>query len=93
MSKIIAILLLLVSVVSCTTQAKDEKKITIGKDKFDLVQTKAIVVECERIASVSVHDDINPRYRIVTADSMKFKSSGCLIVGDTIDVRVYKKRK
>jgi len=93
MSKIIAILLLLVSVVSCTTQVEEKKTITISGDKFDLVQNKAVVGECEKIASVSVHDDINPRYRIVTVDSMEFKSSRKFFVGDTIDVRVYKKRK
>lgn len=93
MRKPIAILLLLISVVSCTTQVKDEKTITIGKNKFDLIQTKAVVSTCEKIKSVSVHDDINPRYKIVTVDSMEFKSSRWFTVGDTIDVRVYKKRK
>jgi len=93
MRKIIAILLVFVSIVSCTTKVKDEKTITIGKDKFDLVQTKAVVSTCEKMESVSVHDDINPRYKIVTVDSMEFKSSRKFSVGDTIDVRVYKKRK
>lgn len=93
MRKPIAILLLLISVVSCTTQVKDEKTITMGKNKFDLIQTKAVVSTCEKIKSVSVHDDINPRYKIVTVDSMEFKSSRWFTVGDTIDVRVYKKRK
>lgn len=93
MGKTLAILLLLVSIVSCTSQVKERKTITVGKDEFDLVQTKAVVSACEKMESISVHDDINPRYKIVTADSMEFKSSRWFSVGDTIDVRVYKKRK
>lgn len=93
MSKIIAVCLLTILMYSCGPVPETRKTIVIGKDTFDLVPTKAVVVECEKIASVSVHDDINPRYRIVTVDSMEFKSSRWFTVGDTIDVHVYKKRK
>jgi len=93
MSKIIAVCLLAILIYSCGPVPEAKQTVIRGKDKFDLVQTKAVVAECEKIASVSVHDDISPRYRIVTSDSMEFKSSRWFTVGDTIDVRVYKKRK
>jgi len=93
MRKPIAILLLIVLVCSCGPVPESPKTVVSGKDTFDLVQTKAVVSTFEKMESISVHDDINPRYKIVTVDSMEFKSSRWFTVGDTIDVRVYKKRK
>ena len=84
---IIAILL-----VSCGRPAPviDEVMI-INKDTFDLIITKSEVKSCDRI-QISVVDDVNPRYRIVTTDSMTFKSNRAFSVGDSIDVNVYKRR-
>jgi hypothetical protein len=93
MRKTIAILLLIVLVFSCGPVPESPQTVVRGKDTFDLVQTKAVVSTCEKMKSISVHDDISPRYRIVTVDSMEFKSSRWFTVGDTIDVRVYKRRK
>lgn len=84
---IVAILL-----VSCgrKTQVVDEVMI-INKDTFDLIITRSAVKSCDRI-QISVVDDVNPRYRIVTTDSMTFKSNRAFSVGDSIDVNVYKRR-
>jgi len=49
------------------------------------------VKSCDRI-QISVVDDMHPRYRIVTTDSMTFKSNRAFSVGDSIDVNVYKRR-
>jgi hypothetical protein len=93
MRKTIAILLLIVLVCSCGPVPESPQTVVRGKDTFDLVQNKAIVSGCELISPVSVHDEINPRYRILTTDSLVFKSPREFSIGDTIDVRVYKKRK
>jgi hypothetical protein len=93
MSKLITLCLICFLVYSCGPVPEAKQTVIRGKDTFDLVQTKAVVVECEKIAPVSVHDEISPRYRIVTTDSLVFKSPQEFIIGDTIDVRVYKKRK
>jgi len=63
----------------------------INKDTFDLIITRSAVKSCDRI-QISVVDDMNPRYRIVTTDSMTFKSNRAFSVGDSIDVNVYKRR-
>ena len=84
---IVAILL-----VSCGKQAPVvDKVIVINKDTFDLVLTRSEVKSCDRI-QISVVDDMNPRYQIVTTDSMTFKSSRAFSAGDSIDVNVYKRR-
>lgn len=84
---IVAILL-----VSCGRPAPVvNEAMIINKDTFDLIITRSAVKSCDRI-QISVVDDVNPRYRIVTTDGMTFKSNRAFSVGDSIDVNVYKRR-
>ena len=76
---------------SCGGRKSSDDVLLINKDTFDLTRTRSAVKSCERI-QVSVLDDINPRYRIVTTDSMVFKSARYFSAGDSIDVKIYKRR-
>lgn len=90
--RLVTICLFVMLLTSCGGRKSGDAIMFINKDTFDLVKTKTEVKSCERI-QISVMDDINPRYQIVTTDSMILKSERFVSVGDSIVVNVYKKRK
>lgn len=73
---------------SCNNKNED---LLLTPEKFNMNKVRAEVISCERIHD-SVLDDINPRYRIVTSDSMIIKSYYAVNPGDTIMVKVYKRK-
>ena len=88
-------LLWLILLFSCTSpsQPKPGDVVRMGNDSFRVEVQHHVVVATERIKPVSVHDEINPKFRVHLDNSQTFPSTRQYPVGDTITYLYYVRLK
>lgn len=76
--------LLFLSACSSTPPRQEGEIVTIGKDRYRIGIETHRVVFSERIKPISVHDEINPKWRVHLENSHTFSSRRPYESGDTI---------
>jgi len=78
------LVLLFLSACTPTPERQEGEIVIIGQDRFRIGIETHRVIFSERIRPVSVHDDINPKWRVHLENSRTFSANRPYQCGDTI---------
>ena len=95
MKRVTLIAVLVLILASCGKPEKikqgDKEFVVIGSDTLGIIYETHVVKSCDIIIPRSIHEEMNPEFKVVLEDGSSFESRKGYNIGDSIVYTIYQK--